>query len=112
MSSSIWDAQLNLTVSLTNLFFGYKPERLINFYVFTGGVYSSYSSVLYKTGGTDKTIDDAVIDRTAGLPDPYDKSAHTSFGLPIGAGLNFRLAEKWDLNLEYNQRYTFKDEES
>ncbi|MFH1119542.1 MAG: outer membrane beta-barrel protein [Bacteroidota bacterium] len=111
MSSSIWDGQLNVTVSLTNLFFGYKPERLLNLYVFTGGVYSNYSSVIYNTQGSDSKNDDVVTGRFGpDAPLPFDQSAHTSFGVPVGAGLNLRLAEKWDLNLEYNQRYTFKDD--
>lgn len=111
MSSSVWDGQLNLTVSLTNLFFGYNPERFINLYAFTGGVYSTYSSVLYDTQGTDEFGDDIILDRFGpSATPPFETEAHTSFGLPVGAGLNFRLAEKWDLNLEYNQRFTFKDD--
>ncbi|MBK6963858.1 MAG: outer membrane beta-barrel protein [Bacteroidales bacterium] len=111
MSSSVWDGQLNVTASLTNLIFGYKPERFLNFYVFTGAVYSNYSSVLYNTNGTDENGDDAVIDRNGpDAPDGFDQEAYTAFGLPVGAGFNFRLAEKWDLNLEYNERFIFKDD--
>ena len=114
MSSSVWDGQLNVTASLTNLLFGYKPERFLNMYVFTGGVYTSYSSVLYNTSGTaDDFNDDMVIDRNGPqAPDGmgFDQKAYNAFGLPVGVGLNFRLAEKWDLNLEYNQRYIFKDD--
>ena len=111
MSSSVWDGQLNVTASLTNLLFGYKPERFLNFYVFTGGVYSNYSSVLYNTFGTDEHSDDAIIDRFGPQAEaPYETSAHNSIGLPVGAGLNMRLAEKWDLNLEFNERLTFKDD--
>jgi outer membrane protein OmpA-like peptidoglycan-associated protein/opacity protein-like surface antigen len=110
MSSSVWDAQINLTVSLTNLFFGYKPERFLNLYAFTGGVYSNYASTLYQNNGTETNEDDRVLDRFGPYtPAPNDK-ALTSFGVPIGAGLNMRLAEKWDLNLEYNLRLIFKDD--
>ncbi len=110
LSSSVWDAQLNLTVSLTNLLFGYKPERFLNVYAFTGGVYSTYSSILYFNNGTVQRDDDNVIDRFGPSADPPKDKAATAFGLPLGVGLNMRLAEKWDLNLEYNQRYTFKDD--
>jgi hypothetical protein len=30
--------------------------------------------------------------------------------VPVGLGLNFRLAEKWDAFLEYNHRITFVDD--
>lgn len=111
MSSSIWDGQLNVTASLTNLFFGYKPERFLNLYVFTGMVYSNYSTVLYSTSGTDEFGDDAILDRNGPDADaPFDQEAYTAFGVPAGVGLNFRLTEKWDLNLEYNQRFIFKDD--
>lgn len=111
MSSSVWDGQLNLTASLTNLLFGYKPERFLNFYVFTGAVYSTYSSILYNTQGTDDFSDDMILDRFGPSAEaPFETSAHTAFGLPVGAGVNMRLAEKWDLNLEFNERFTFKDD--
>ncbi len=109
LSSSVWDAQLNLTVSLTNLLFGYKPERFLNVYAFTGGVYSTYSSMLYFNNGTEQRGDDNVIDRFGPSAAPPDDKAMTAFGLPVGVGLNLRLAEKWDLNLEFNERFIFKD---
>ncbi len=111
MSSSVWDGQLNLTASLTNLLFGYRPERFLNFYVFSGASFSNYASVLYRTNGTDDFNDDQVIDRNGPFaPAPFDQDAYTAIGVPVGAGLNFRLAEKWDLNLEYNERFIFKDD--
>ncbi|MFA6949164.1 MAG: outer membrane beta-barrel protein [Lentimicrobiaceae bacterium] len=111
MSSSIWDAQLDATVSLTNLIFGYKPERFMNIYALGGVGYMNYSSVLYKTMGTDTEDDDELIGRFG--PDavePWESKAHNAVMVPVGLGFNFRLAEKWDLNLEYNHRITFKDD--
>jgi len=112
MASSVWDGQLNLTANLSNLIFGYKPERFLSLYVFTGGVYTNYSTMLLNTNGTPKDYsDDVIVDRNG--PDaqaPFDTKAYNTIGVPVGAGLNFRLAEKWDLNLEYNQRYTFVDD--
>jgi outer membrane protein OmpA-like peptidoglycan-associated protein len=110
MSSSVWDGQLNLTASLTNLFFGYKPERFLNVYAFTGVVYTNYSTTLYNNNWTDTFDDDIVLDQNGpSAAAPNDKPL-TAIGLPVGLGLNFRLAEKWDLNLEFNERLIFKDD--
>ena len=104
-SSSLWDAQLHLTVSLTDLIFGYKPDRFLGFYGFTGGGFATYSSMLYKAS------DKAVIDRFGPEAEaPYSTEAKQEFVIPMGLGLNFRLAEKWDMNLEYNFRYTMVDD--
>lgn len=105
MSSSVWDAQLQLTASLTNLIFGYKPERFLNVYAFAGGALTNYSSILFRDS------DWHVIDRNG--PDaeaPFDQEAYRAVTIPAGLGLNFRLAEKWDLNLEYNLRTMFVDD--
>ncbi|MGE5383272.1 MAG: outer membrane beta-barrel protein [Omnitrophica WOR_2 bacterium] len=112
MSSSIWDAQLDATVSLSNLIWGYK-ERLINIYGLAGLNYMNYSSMVLNTLGTD-TYDDDIILRRFG-PDAdvsFDaaQKAHNAIGVPVGLGANMRLAEKWDLFLEYNHRITFKDD--
>jgi len=105
MSSSVWDAQLQVTASLTNLIFGYKPERFLNVYAFAGGALTNYSSVLYRNS------DDFIIDRNGPDADaPFDQDAYRAVTIPAGLGLNFRLAEKWDLNLEYNLRTMFVDD--
>ncbi len=105
MSSSLWDGQLHLTASLSNLIFGYKPERFLNFYAFAGGGMATFSSVLYKNSNEE------TLDRFGPqAPAPFDQKAHTEFVIPAGLGLNIRLAEKWDLNLEFNHRTMFVDD--
>ncbi|MBW6491539.1 MAG: outer membrane beta-barrel protein [Lentimicrobium sp.] len=105
MSSSVWDGQLHLTASLTNLIFGYKPERFVNMYAFTGAALTNYSTVLYRDS------DWHVIARNGpDAPEPFDQEAYKDITIPLGLGLNFRLAEKWDLNLEYNLRKMFVDD--
>lgn len=104
MSSSLWDGQLHLTVSLTDLIFGYKPERFLGVYGFAGGGLATYASVLYKNS------DEEILARNGPFADPpFKQEAEQEFVIPMGIGLNFRLAEKWDLNLEYNFRYTMVD---
>lgn len=110
MSSSIWDAQLTPTFNLSNLIFGYKPERFLSIYALTGVGYMNYSSILLNTQGTDDFGDDALLDRFG--PDaqaPFADKAESGIMVPVGLGLDFRLAEKWDAFLEYNQRITFID---
>lgn len=104
MSSSLWDGQLHLTASLTNLIFGYKPERFMNMYVFAGGALANYSTVLYRDSDWE-ILDRNGPDAAAGYP----QEAYKAFAVPMGVGFNFRLAEKWDLNLEYNYRLMFMD---
>lgn len=111
MESSIWDGQLNATIDLTNLIWNYNPDRLLGVYLFTGVGYANYSSMLLNTQGTDDHKDDAVINRFG--PDasaPFEEKAHSSILVPAGLGVNVRLHEKWDLNLEYNHRFPFVDD--
>lgn len=110
MSSSIWDVQLDATVSLSNLIGGYK-ERFVNFYLLGGVGLNNYSSMYLNTLGTDDHEDDEIEGRFG--PDaeaPYDTKAKMGFIVPVGLGMNFRLAEKWDLFLEYNHRINFTDD--
>ncbi|MGE5317222.1 MAG: outer membrane beta-barrel protein, partial [Chloroflexota bacterium] len=110
MSSSIWDAQLTPTFNLSNLIFGYKPERFISIYALAGVGYMNYSSMLLNTLGTDDRADDALIDRFGpDAQEPFSTKAEAGVMVPVGLGLDFRIAEKWDAFLEYNQRITFAD---
>lgn len=105
MSSSVWDAQLHLTASLTNLIFGYKPERFVNMYAFTGAALTNYSTVLYRDS------DWFVLARNGpDASESWPQEPISNIAIPAGLGLNFRLAEKWDLNLEYNLRIMFEDD--
>ncbi len=111
MSSSIWDAQLDGTVNFSNWFWGYKPERFVSWYALAGIGFMNYSSILYSTGLTDDRGDDIVLDRFGPqAASPYPTEANNNIMIPVGTGLNFRLAEKWDLFLEYNHRITFVDD--
>lgn len=111
MSSSLWDAQLDATFSLTNLIFGYNPDRFLNLYALGGVGYMNYSSMLLNTLGTDDFDDDLILKRFGPQAEaPFETEAHNGIMVPVGLGLNFRLAEKWDAFLEYNQRITFVDD--
>lgn len=107
MSSSIWDVQLDATLNLSNMIFGYKPERGVSLYALGGVGYMTYSSMLLETQDTDEHKDDIMI--SAFGPSNND-DPHAEIMVPVGLGLNFRLADKWDMFLEYNHRITFVDD--
>lgn len=95
LDSKYIDFALNLTLNINELFGKYNPDRLVNFYLFSGPGITSYHSVV-----TD--LNDVKIQETDGRTN--------EFILPVGAGAAIRLAEKVSLNLEYGDHFTFGDE--
>lgn len=112
LMSSIWDVQLTPTFDLTNLIWGYKPERFMNLYALAGVGYMTYSSMLLDNQDTDEIKDDVIIARFGPQSvEPFtDMDARTGINVPVGLGLNFRIADRWDAFLEYNHRITFVDD--
>ena len=100
LESSLWDASINFTVSLSNLISGYK-ERTLAFYTFAGAGMSSFSSRLTK-------LSDGSFIKANGKGNP-PASAINEFVFPIGIGANLALAKKVDLNLEYRDCFLFSD---
>ncbi|RLD57092.1 MAG: hypothetical protein DRJ05_10285, partial [Bacteroidetes bacterium] len=93
--TSLTEGILGATVSLSNLIGGYKP-RLLN---------------LYLTGGVGMiNFSPKVFDKTTGDPYPAidgktDDYANTSEALiPVGGGIDIRLNDRWDVNLETTLR--------
>lgn len=109
---SLWDAQLTPTFNLSNLIWGYKPERFVSLYALAGVGYMNYSSMQLANQGTDDIDDDIIIDRFGPQSkDPFtDLDSRTGINVPVGLGVNFRIAERWDAFLEYNHRITFADD--
>ena len=82
-----FDAMLNVT----NLFGGYNPERVVDFYLFAG-----------PTMNFAKAVDSKIVDKVGGTTE-YTYSEHglkTRFGATAGLGLGFNVNEKWAINLE------------
>lgn len=80
---------LGTTVSFSNLIGGYKP-RLVNFYGTTGIGLIDFSSQAYRN------VDDSPVN------EGYPNTTETT--IPIGGGIDFRLSNRWDLNLETTLR--------
>jgi hypothetical protein len=95
LNTDFWDAGLNLTVNVNEIFADYNPKRFINFYLFGGAGFTSFYST------TDSLTSGALAQESG--------SRQNEFFVPLGLGAEFRLAEKIGLNLEYGDHITFKD---
>ena len=93
---------LGTTFSFSNLFFGYKP-RLINIYGTVGAGMSTFSPTAYKKDNPGVPI--------PGDPaNPNDDWANTTEPMfPTGAGVDIRLSDRWDINLETTIRWFDSD---
>jgi OOP family OmpA-OmpF porin len=93
-SSNLWDAALNLTVNVNELFTQYNEKRVLNFYLFGGAGLASYKSTL-------ETITPSVVVNS-------HADAQKEVFIPVGAGASLRLTKSMALNLEYGDHITFK----
>ncbi|NVO18601.1 MAG: OmpA family protein [Bacteroidetes bacterium] len=95
LNSYLWDASIQATASINDIFTNYNPERKVNFYLLAGGGITSFSSSL--TNSDNGTHIDS------------SGSRQFEFFLPVGLGVAFRLAKNINLNLEYTDHITFND---
>jgi len=92
-NSDIWDAALNLTININEIFADYNEKRFANFYVFTGAGFNSFKSTLETI--TPSAVVNSHTERQYG------------FFLPVGAGASFRLNKNLSINLEYGDHIVF-----
>ncbi len=97
-----YDAIQGVTVSFTNLIFGYKP-RVVNIYGTTGIGLASFSSKAFKADPFGDPIEES---RYGGIHE-YDNT--TEALVPTGLGIDFRLSDHWDINLETTIRWFDSD---
>jgi len=90
--TELMDYFLGGTLSFSNLFGGYKP-RLINIYGTAGIGFTSFDATAYRQDT------DEVLTATGG---PYENTTETM--MPVGIGVDFRLNDRWDINLETTLR--------
>jgi len=99
-----YDMMLGATMSLSNLIGGYKP-RLINLYL-TAGI----GLVNFTPEARVKSTGQPLWDYYNGiggadLADAKTEKENTSeTSIPVGGGIDFRLSDRWDLNLETTLR--------
>lgn len=96
--TTFMEANLNLTFNLTNLFFGYNPRRVFNFipHVGIGGIRYHAGAVTSTTGAEAPNI-------------AAKEDAEMTFTVPVGAELNFNLARKLDLYIDYTFTWAGND---
>ena len=82
-----FDAMLNVT----NLFGGYNPNRVVDFYLFAGPTMNFAKAV-----DTQITISQSGETNTTWT----EEGTKTRFGATAGLGLGFNVSEKWAINLE------------
>ena len=94
------EGSLNLTFNLFNLF-NYNPRRVVNFipHVGIGGIY-------YRAGAVQQI--NAAAKEGANIVDKKEKHDLT-YTIPVGAELNFNVAPKFDIFLDYTYAFAGKD---
>lgn len=94
--SKLWDASLNLTINVNEIFAKYSETRLLNIYLFSGAGITSYKSTLENIEPREVIY-------------LHKEEQHELF-VPIGGGISFRLSPYLALNLEYGDHITFKSD--
>ncbi|MEZ5082488.1 MAG: hypothetical protein R2750_03420 [Bacteroidales bacterium] len=92
--SNLKEGILGVNMSLSNLIFGYKP-RLLNFYLTSGLGLINFSPSVYNLDTDERVI-------VPGKAEDWDNT--TEALVPVGGGLDFRLNNRWDINLETTLR--------
>jgi opacity protein-like surface antigen len=101
--SDLMEYHMGTTVNLTNLIFGKKEDRFASVYATAGVGMAFFRSQLMRQS-TGNLIE------YFGYDELGEKSARESaIVFPMGAGVDFRLAESWYVNLETVLRLTNTD---
>lgn len=92
--SDLMEYQLGTTVNLSNLFFGKEKDRFASIYATTGIGMIFFRSQLTRQS-TGNLIEYFGYDENGGKT-----SRESAIVFPVGAGIDFRLANNWYVNLE------------
>ncbi|MBR6878139.1 MAG: hypothetical protein IKM95_01990 [Bacteroidales bacterium] len=105
--TTFMEANLNLTFNLTNLFFGYNPRRVFNFipHIGVGGI--RYHAGKVNHFNTLSTASGEGAGTTEVLPAKTD--ATMTYTVPVGAEINFNVAPKLDIFVDYTFTYAGDD---
>lgn len=98
--TSFLEGNVNLTFNLNNLFFGYKPRRVFNLIPHIG-----FGAIGYKAGAVSKTNPTVITTASSPFPIAAKTTREWTYTIPLGVELNFNLARKLDLFIDYT--YTF-----
>ena len=95
LNSNLWDASLEMTININEIFAKYNEKRFFNFYLFGGAGYSFFDSELEDIS-TNEIL--------------KEHSNQIILIMPIGAGASFRISYNFSINLEYGDRTMFHGE--
>ena len=105
--TTFMEANLNLTFNLTNLFFGYNPRRVLNFIPHVG-----IGGIRYHAGQVNHMP--IISTESAPVTDPVEVLAaktdpEMTYTIPVGAEINFNVAPKLDIFLDYTFNFAGND---
>jgi len=107
-----FDVGFNLTVSLTNLMFGYNPDRWFNWNIWSGLGMVQYRTRLY-VHSTSEYLESR---GWANEDPPYDNgdgaginSRNVATTYPVGFDFDFILNDHWDVNVNTSIKFTDSD---
>jgi len=107
-TDKLMGVNLNGNIHLSNLIGGYNPDRVVSFRGIVGiGYFSSESKLI------DNNTNQEVQEINYPMVDPGDLPAadsRSTYYIPTGIGIDFRLTEKVDLNLESTVNFTGTDD--
>ena len=107
--SDLYDFTVNAKVNLSNLVTGFKPSRLITVHGLVG-----FGQVQYKSRLFDYTTGNFV--HSLGCKNSTDANKGNGINgrrvvaiVPVGFGVDYALAENWDLNLDWTWKICDSD---
>jgi hypothetical protein len=116
-TKSFHNPRLTGVLNLSNLIGGYNPDRFINFNLIGGIGLVMSKGELHSTEGNEPEITmeylEGVLDENEIKwigDDLKTPESRTTYNIPVGVGIDFRLTQKLDLNLESTFSFTGSDE--
>ena len=107
-----WDVGANFTISLTNLIFGYNPDRWFDMTIWSGLGMVQYRTRL-RVHSTSQYLESRGWE---GEDLPYDNGDNRGINhrdvattFPVGLDFDFILSDHWNLNVNTNLKFTDSD---
>lgn len=103
--SNLMEYELGATINFSNLFFGKNPDRLFYFYGTTG-----FGMIFFRSEA--ESISTGNLFNDFGYTKDAERkkdNRESSFVIPLGIGVNYKLADEWHINMESVLRFSGTD---